>query len=62
MPDIAMCNNTSCKSHKECVRFMAVPHPSWQSYANFAPEGGDIMCEHFVDVKHSPYKLREQDD
>jgi len=34
MPDIAMCQHSSCPKSNDCYRFRAIPD-SWQSYMNF---------------------------
>lgn len=45
MPDITMCTNIECKSHKVCYRFMAKPS-HWQSYSKFEPVNMK-MCNYF---------------
>lgn len=59
MPDIAMCNNTSCASRYRCGRYMAEPNRDCQSYADFKPDEFGI-CHFFQDVKDFPHKLRSQ--
>jgi hypothetical protein len=56
MVDISMCLNKSCPMKGRCVRYRAVPNKHRQSYSGFIFDGG---CPDFIDVKDSPYKLRE---
>ena len=48
MPDIAMCRNQKCPSAHTCHRFMAIPSPHRQAYAEFKPEEGEDRCKHFL--------------
>lgn len=48
MPDIAMCQNNTCKLCKVCYRYMATPLDQWrQQYADFKP-GEDGVCEDWI--------------
>lgn len=49
MPDISMCNNTTCPSKEECYRFKAIPN-NYQSYSNFKPEKNENKCEYFLKI------------
>jgi hypothetical protein len=49
MPDIAMCENVECPLRRTCYRFMAVPNPFRQSYAEFAPKA-DGDCDYYVPI------------
>lgn len=35
MSDISMCLNKECPKKNDCYRFRAIPHPTYQSYADF---------------------------
>ena len=52
--DIAMCMNNHCPSRTECYRFMAVPDPLYQSYADFQPDKVRGRCEDFWSVSPKP--------
>ncbi len=41
MPDISMCQNSSCELRKGCFRYLALPNPYHQSYAYYTP---DMKC------------------
>ena len=47
MPDIAMCENETCKLKQECYRYMAKPNEHWQVYADFKPVREDY-CENQI--------------
>ena len=49
MPDISMCQNTSCLLREVCYRFKAVPNER-QAYADFEPDD-DGKCEYFIKLK-----------
>jgi len=49
MPDISMCDNKKCERNKKCYRFMAIPNPFRQSYANFDEKN----CEYFMPINGS---------
>jgi hypothetical protein len=49
MPDIAMCNLSSCPKAQECYRFTVTPNPHWQSY--FANNKPWPDCRHFMSNK-----------
>jgi hypothetical protein len=48
-PDISMCRNSDCPSHRLCYRFMAIPS-DYQTTARFEPEEGQIRCDHFIEI------------
>lgn len=50
MADITLCTNKTCQLRGTCKRYLQVPDPHWQSYADFKPDGnGD--CEHYWEWK-----------
>lgn len=49
MPDISMCQNSDCPSHRSCYRFMAIPS-DYQAVARFEPEEGRQQCEYFIEI------------
>jgi hypothetical protein len=50
MSDITMCQNKSCPSCEQCLRFKASPNPFVQSYADMKPEGDDTECEYYLEL------------
>ena len=54
MPDITMCNNPHCRLRGSCFTALAVPHPTWQSYAEFKLEmvDGREVCDHYRTFHH----------
>jgi hypothetical protein len=53
MPDISMCQNTTCPSRMKCYRYRAKPNGDRQSWAAFAPADGDPICNAFMEVWES---------
>ncbi len=49
MPDISMCQDKDCPSSKNCFRFMAIPYPYQQSYADFQRKKNAKKCSNFMD-------------
>jgi DNA invertase Pin-like site-specific DNA recombinase len=49
MPDITMCDNTSCDMREQCYRFMATPDAR-QSVTTFTPIS-KTECEYFMPLK-----------
>lgn len=49
MPDITMCDSHNCPLSAKCYRYMAVPSPCRQSYANFYNR--DEVCEDFSAIR-----------
>lgn len=47
MPDITMCEGTSCPLRENCYRKRAVPTPNWQSYFASAPVDKEGNCTYF---------------
>ena len=47
MPDISMCNGTTCPRAKECYRHVAKPNPGRQSYFTTPPIKSDGDCDYF---------------
>ena len=41
MPDLAMCNNSTCELRTNCFRYRAKPDPHWQSYGYFESVNGE---------------------
>ncbi len=50
MPDLAMCRNESCPSKLKCFRYMAIPDPYWQPFAQFEIPPGHNKCECFMEI------------
>lgn len=50
MPDIAMCADKGCASHKDCYRYMAVPNEPYQTMQNFHREDDEINCTSFEPI------------
>lgn len=50
-PDISMCQNKDCPSHKACYRFNATPKPHSQSYAGFVVYEGKKKCEYYIKME-----------
>lgn len=46
MPDISMCENTTCPNRLTCHRFTAKPSERHQSYMNFSPDDSG-KCLHY---------------
>jgi hypothetical protein len=46
MPDISMCTNRECPSHKDCYRFRAIPD-EWQSFMSSVPDPRTGKCGYF---------------
>lgn len=57
MPDITMCQSSSCAIKEKCYRFTATPSDGRQSYAAFPPPKEGQKCEYFIDV-HSKSQVR----
>lgn len=58
MPDITMCNNSTCSSRRTCYRYMAMPTPSRQSYAHFPTEEWEDKCDQYWSTAvHAPHEL-----
>lgn len=53
MPDITMCENTSCYMREQCYRFMATPDAR-QSVTTFTPLS-DSECEYFMPLKRGKF-------
>lgn len=49
MPDISMCADKRCPKRNECYRFLATPHPTWQTWFDPRPKDGS-ECENFWQV------------
>ena len=47
MVDIAMCQNEVCAKKLECYRYLAVPDPYRQSYAQFDADG----CTSYIECR-----------
>ena len=52
MPDITMCENSSCPLKQGCFRYMAKPSEYRQSYSNFeyTIEDGVVECGYFMEI------------
>ena len=46
MPDISMCSNAKCDKKNKCYRYMAIPNPFRQSYADFDEKD----CGYFMPI------------
>ena len=47
MPDITLCNNSTCTNKLKCYRYTAVPNELYQSYARFEQEDESGRCEFY---------------
>ena len=50
MPDITMCDSDTCPKSAQCYRYMAVPSPYRQSYADFY-RGPELKCDYFSAIR-----------
>ena len=55
MPDISMCMNKECPKKNKCYRYMAVPNPFRQSYADF---GKELPCDHYWPLANATGETR----
>jgi DNA invertase Pin-like site-specific DNA recombinase len=53
MPDITMCENTTCHMREQCYRFMATPDAR-QSVTTFTPLS-EAECEYFMPLKRGKF-------
>jgi DNA invertase Pin-like site-specific DNA recombinase len=53
MPDITMCDNTTCHMREQCYRFMATPDAR-QSVTKFMPLS-EAECEYFMPLKRGKF-------
>ena len=51
MPDISMCDNTTCELRNKCYRFTATPSPTWQTYAYFT-NTKENPCQYYWETKN----------
>ncbi len=58
MPDITMCENSTCHMREQCYRFMATPNAR-QSITMFTPLS-ETQCEYFMPLKRG--KLWQEED
>jgi len=53
--DLALCRNYKCPLRRSCYRYMAVPNPHWQTYAEFDGKNTEDCFEKIMPLD----KLRE---
>ncbi len=61
MPDICMCQDTTCPRFNECLRAQAKPYKLGQVYYVGSPREPDGSCTHFIKIKTACPKVHDRD-